>query len=231
MPYKRRTKKYKKKNYRRRRYKRDSNQPVTSLKRTTPLPRVFKTTLRYNEPQGATLNPGAAGIVSTYMFSANGLYDPNISAGGHQCSGWDQLMTMYDHATVIAARITVNFFNTDTTNAQIVGIDIRDNNITETDVRPIIESGMCKYRVLAPAGNGRSSATLTYNLNPNKFLGLSKPLSTALVRNTVSSNPVEQAYFHIWGAPQAQVDSGAITIDATIDYVVVFTEPKPVGIS
>ena len=66
-----------------------------------------KTKLRYVEY--FTLNPAAAGLPATHVFSANGLYDPNITGVGHQPRGFDQLMALYDHYYVSRSKIIADF--------------------------------------------------------------------------------------------------------------------------
>jgi len=50
--------------------------------------------LRYSDYFQLTTTSGA---VSTYVFAANGLYDPNITGTGHQPMGFDQLLQFYNH--------------------------------------------------------------------------------------------------------------------------------------
>ena len=68
----------------------------------SPVPLKMAATLLYSDQ--ITLNP-AAGTVSKHVFSANGLFDPNITGVGHQPRGFDQYMALYNHYTVIGARI------------------------------------------------------------------------------------------------------------------------------
>jgi len=80
----------------------------TSLyKLNTPMPSTFPTRLRYFSV--FTLNPGAAGSAGVQVFSANGLYDPDITSTGHQPRGFDQSSAMYKTFQVIKRMITVWF--------------------------------------------------------------------------------------------------------------------------
>ena len=100
--------------YRRRRYGRrqasrwkGSSQPSQQI---GPLATKLKGKLNYYD--ALSLNAGA-GTIAQHVFSLNGLYDCNISGVGHQPSGWDQIMVLYDHACAIHTDVTVNFSNTD----------------------------------------------------------------------------------------------------------------------
>lgn len=74
---------------------------VTSV---MPLPSSKRSKIKYC--QYVQLDAGA-GLASTQTFSANSLYDPDVSGAGHQPRGFDQMMTMYRYYTVLGATIEV----------------------------------------------------------------------------------------------------------------------------
>lgn len=205
------------------------NGAITRLTNPSPLPNKFKAVLRYSEPN-IRLNPGV-GTLANQVFCANGLYDPDITNIGHQPLGWDQLIAMYDHAVVIGTKIKVTFSNRDATYAQICGIDMRDGLTVETDARVVIESGTCNYVTLGPKGSSRDTKTITYSVNPNKFLGRSKPMADPHLKNSNANNPTEKAYFHIFAGPLEAVDSGIVDINVLIEYQSIFIESKPLALS
>lgn len=190
-----------------------------------PLGKMFKMSLPYVEPQ-SVLNPGLGGIPVFHYFSANGLYDPNITGGGHQPLGFDQVMPMYDHYTVIASKITVTFFNDDATNKQVVGIRLSDQASlpVTADVGNLMENGGGKYAWLNTKGNNGDMVTLTLGCSPKKFF--TKTLNDDTYKGSVSSNPADQVYFQIWTAPLTSVDSGLVYFNVRIDYIALFSEPK-----
>lgn len=190
----------------------------------------FRTKLVYLEP-GLQINPGAAAVAANYVFSANGCYDPNVTGIGHQPSGFDQLMTFFDHYTVISSKIFVHYRNTDTLLHQYVGVYLSDSSSTETDKRVIIENGLGNYTFLAENGKDTSTADLCLAANMSKFLGRPDVLSEDDLRGGVTSNPAEQAYFHVWTSPTMSADASSVDIDVRIEYVVEFTEPNIIPIS
>lgn len=196
---------------------------------TSPLGKYFKMVLPYVE-QVITLNPGIGGIPVFHHFSANGLYDPNVTGGGHQPLGFDQVMPMYDHYTVIGSKITITAFNNDTVNKQIVGIRLADaTSSTSTDMANLMENGGGKYVWLNTKGADGDSVTLTLGCSPKKFF--QKSLNDDTYKGNVSSNPFDQVLFQIWGAPLTAVDSAEIYCNVRIDYIALFTEPKILGSS
>lgn len=197
----------------------------------SPLPNTFKTTLRYQE-NGLTLNPGIAGIVDSHVISCNGLFDPDISGTGHQPLGFDQLMVMYSHYTVIGAKIRITFANGDSSNFQTVGSYISAVTTEQSDLRILVENGGCQYKTLSPKGGSRDMCTIVQSINPPKWLGRSKPLAVDELRGSASANPTEQCYFHVFAGEYAQgTDSSAVVANIQVDYVVVFTEPKQLSLS
>ena len=231
MPQKRTYRRRRRKMYRRRKKKFTVNSSTGISRAPTqyPLVRKIKTTFRYSEPSKIFALP--QGTTLAFVYSANGLYDPDISGVGHQCSGFDQLMSFYNHYTVIGAKISCTFTNPNQ-HFVTVGIDVRDSTTPTTDVREVIESGTCTYGVLAPTGSGRDQKTFSMNINPNKFLGIGTPLSNGNVRGSAQNNPPESCYFHVFANADASAPvSMRIPTNVVIEYVAVLTEPKDVGLS
>lgn len=195
---------------------------ITSTK-VSPLGPMFKATLSYFEPQ-IDMDPSLSGI-SWYNFSANGLYDPNITGSGHSPLGFDQLMSMYDHYTVIGAKIIVNLFNTDTTYPMIVGIRVADTTTATNDITQIIENGNVNYTVTNPYKTDGSAVTLTRKLSIKNFF--KKPLSDDVFSGAVTSNPAEQVYFQVFCySTNASFDAAGVRMNVRLEYISLFKEPK-----
>ncbi len=90
MPYKRR---YKRRRRRRRRRARPNFGSKSILGNRLPIKFKYQTS--------GTLNPGVAGVAAIQVMTANGLYDPDITGVGHQPRGFDQIMALYNHYTVV----------------------------------------------------------------------------------------------------------------------------------
>lgn len=205
--------------YRKRRFRRRRKRTFVHR---SPIARKMVTKLRYAEQ--VDLNP-TAGVVAGHIFSANGLYDPNIAVGGHQPRGFDQLMALYDHFVVLGAYITVNYDNTGNAGNALVGIAMRDSATADTDINDYMETGRVIQKYAG--GSGAPSTTVRMKGNPNKFLGRSKPLADSQLKGSASANPTEQVYFHIFaGDTDGLTNLNAIHCSVIIDYIVAFIEPK-----
>lgn len=195
-----------------------------------PMPNKFATKLRYAET--FTIDPEALGFAGTHVFSHNGIYDPNITGVGHQPRGFDQIMPMYDHYTVIGSKITVTFTSAGIAGAGgplLVGIACKDSATTSPNVNDYMEGRNVVSRVLNRSSSSAEShsITLTKTCSTKKFLGVSKPLANALIRGDSANNPNEQAYYHLFAAlVTGTADAPVIEASVVIDYLVVFTEPK-----
>jgi len=199
-----------------------------SLMQSTPPPVLslkYRTKLLYNEGPQITSTGAAA---NAYVFSANGLFDPNITGTGHQPMGFDQLMLLYEHYTVQNCRITVSFVNESATETGYVGIAIFPDTTPETNVQKLVENGLLKRAYLAAnAGNSKSQVTLTSQCKISSVNGRPESIvGDYLFRGDSSANPTEQTYLHVFAYNIASVNSWTVRADVLIEYDATFTEPR-----
>lgn len=179
-----------------------------------------------------SIDSGVGGTMDEYVFSANGLYDPNISGTGHQPIGFDQMTQFFDHYVVLGSKIRVNYRNNDATYAQIVTLRLSDNSTETADGRLAIENGRSMWKLIGPSGDGISDqCEIEMGCNPAKFLGRKNPLSDPELKGSSSANPSEQAYWMIGCAPETAVDGGSVQLVVHIQYTVAWIEPKLLSIS
>lgn len=217
------------------RYKRKKKKVQHSLHGQSPqypLGKKLKTNTRYFD-KGFTLSL-PPGNNANHVFCANGLYNPDITTtvGDHQPLGFDQMMLMFDHYTVIGARIRVDYWNKDPSNAVFVGISLNDDATPSLNPQVAIENGGCVYKQLSPFGAGVGArGSLTCKVNPAKWLGRSKPLADPDLKGNESSNPNESVFFSVFACDTGGDDATTVEFAATIEYTVVYTEPKELGTS
>jgi hypothetical protein len=190
-----------------------------------------KVVLKYCEQ--FNLNPGIGGTADNYVFSANGVYDPNITGGGHQPAGFDQYMALYEKFTVTKSTIKCVFSNTDQQNTghAIIGIINRDLNLALTDPRVYIENGACKWEVLNIRGTGTGVKTITQAMNIADF-ATNKIMDDDTFSGSDAANPAENLYYYVFAAPaDASTDLGSINCVVEISYEVYFRQPRSIGLS
>lgn len=188
----------------------------------SPVPRTMMTKMKY--VSSFAIDP-ALGVVGVRVFSTNGLYDPDITGVGHQPRGFDQLMALYDHYTVCGSKISVQFSpRNNSTIPQTVGVALRDNATAEVDILDYLEQGYVKSTSLSPNSGYRS--IINYKCNPRRWLGYKDTRDADNLKGTASANPTEQAYWHVFTEPIEGVDAQAVYCRATIEYILLLTEPK-----
>lgn len=186
----------------------------------------FKQLIRLKYSETYSLNPGA-GVLTGTVMSANGLYDPNLSLGGHQPRYWDQIMALYTNAITVASRIKVRFISTSNSNdtGAVLGVSLVPTSTLKTDYYDYLEPGLTKSSTATGTG-GRATATCLSKFNSKRFFK-TKPLDDHRQFNTVGGNCAQQAYYHIWVAsPDFLNDPQPFHAICEIDYLVVLTEPK-----
>jgi len=189
----------------------------------------YRTKLTYYEP-AITLYSGAS-IAGTYVFSANGLFDPDITSTGHQPMGFDQMMLSFEHYVVLGARMTANFRNATTTLPADVSISRNAGTTALTDYVRLVENGNMVRTKLNAINSFDAISTLSLPINIAKFGGVDDILDNPSYEGSLSANPAEQSYFHLSVWNPSTTDAVALNIEAFIEYDVIFREPRKNSLS
>lgn len=179
--------------------------------------------MRYNEVNVA-FNIGTPNATG-YVFTANGLYDPNITSVGHQPLGFDQMMLIYEHYTVTKAKITVTFTNL-SSNPIYVALYISPDGTILTDPNQIVENGQIKKTYLEKVAVDGATKTLVLYCDIAKENGIKSVLLENDYRGTIAANPVEQSYFVLAAWDPFSGVGASVQATALIEYTARFTEPK-----
>lgn len=213
-----RSKPKQKRPYRRRKYRRGF-----SLVRA-PLQRKLFTKMIYQD--SFALDTGA-GTVGSVIYSANNLYDPDVSGVGHQPRGFDELMNLYSHFVVVGSKITVTVLHEGGSvnlSSACSGVSLQADSTPLSTLNDYLESSYVRFT--HNSDYSQKPSTISYKCNPNKFLGRSKPLSDPDLKGSASGSPIEQAYFHVFQAGLAGSNPGNCHYNVRIEYLVCLIEPK-----
>ncbi len=172
-----------------------------------------------------------AGLLSNYFYSANGLFDPNISGVGHQPMGFDQMMLMYNHYTVVRSKVTVNFVNMSAAGVYVDAVLWLAPDTTATTTPGfILENGYCIWQLLNPTTVVGSAKTMSLGCNVSSYFGRdNKPrelVEDVELAGTSAANPTEQVYFALGAFDHNGAAVATLTVIVTIEYDVIFWEPK-----
>jgi len=192
--------------------------------RSIPLfPARYKCMLRYQEQVYVTSTSGAVG---SYVFSANGLFDPNITGTGHQPAGFDQMMVSYEHYTVVRSRIMVTFSNGTAAVLPQVALSHRAANTALTIWSQVYEDGLVRTSQLMPYGVKGCITTMNLSANIAQFGGVDDILDNPYYRGDITANPIEQSYFHIQACDNIPGITCQVNLNVIIEYEAVFKEPR-----
>lgn len=203
-----------------------------SSSRSFPSPPKARMTLRYWTDK-FDVTGAAAGIAGSHVFSANGCYDPDITGTGHQPIGFDQYMAIYDHYTVIGAKMKLFCQNQLSSAPQYIGIRLNDAASPSSNPLEIVENGNVELKLLSVAGTSATQnlGTLSLSCNVAKFLGRGQLLSDSQCKGTASANPAEQVYFQVFAFTNDGSTGGIVKCSAMIEFDVVFHERTILGTS
>lgn len=204
------------------RYKAISNPQVAKVAQS------LRCEVTYSE-YGVSLDAGA-GTAASYVFAANGLYDPNITGVGHQPMGFDQLIALWNQYVVIGGVIKVTFSNYDGSHASIIGITMKDSSSTSLDPRSYIEWGNTTWDTVGQL-SATPTKTLKHKFNIAKFAS-QDIFNEQSFAGTGSSNPVNTLHLVVWAAP-ADATSNPNPVYATVEimYDVLFKSPGGTALS
>lgn len=169
----------------------------------------------------------AAGVMGSYTFSCNGMYDPNITGTGHQPMYFDQLTALYNHYVVIGSKIRIRILNA-TSYITKVGFFINDDtSVTSTNVEAVGEQTQGKMYMLP--GNGPSKPlTITAKWSAKKMFGKGV-LANSTLQGTASSNPSEQSYYVLTIQSADGIATSSVFVDYEIEYIAMWVELKDVN--
>lgn len=176
-----------------------------------------------------SLDAGIA-AVANYSFRANSLYDPDLTGTGHQPMLYDQLMTFYEHYTVLSSKIKVTWIASDDTgplqHSGIVGIELSGSQTPTTDFNDVLEQGRSKWVVHGEHTSNRGIVTTTHSVNMSKFLS-QNVLQEDANAGTETANPLEQVFFHLFSTGIDGTGNPTITYAIVeLDFVAMLHEPK-----
>jgi hypothetical protein len=195
----------------------------------TPLPARLHAKLKY-----VTYVNLAGGVTpGVNVYSANGLYDPDITGTGHQPRGFDQLIALYDHYVVTKSECRVHFVGNSTA-VQVNGVQLQSSSTTQSDYIDYAEQARCEFSV-APfvftSGGLPEPREHHMKYVASEFMGIPDPVTAGKLQGSVSANPSDQAFFHVFTQNIDGSTSSAQIALVLIEYEAIFIEPVPVASS
>lgn len=196
------------------------------IERTMPL---FKARVTKNLRYSTNFQlASTAGAVTTWVFAANGLFDPDVTGTGHQPMGFDEMMLYYNHYCVLTCGIQAIF---KAASASKMTVCVRqDGSPTPiTTIDRIVEVGGAVIEYLEVAATSNSTKRLQASMDIARLQGIPRSalVADSTLRGNVAANPTELSYFHVavW---DAAAQTGTVNVDVVLDFQAVFLEPRDI---
>jgi len=167
-----------------------------------------------------------ASAANAYVFSANGLFDPDISGSGGQPMSFDQAMSYFNHYTVHRSTIKVTFMSDSATLRASVGLFVSGSATVTTSIETLLENGDGAFQILEFAGAYGGTATFQRTLNVGRFQSVDDVMDDPNMRGDSASNPAEQAYYHLVVFNTGTAATVQVDFQAVITYDATFHEPR-----
>lgn len=149
--------------------------------------------IKHKYAEVTTLTSTSGGLVS-YLYSCNGMYDPNITGTGTQPMYFDELGALYDHYTVIKSYAKFTFVTQSTlNNCAVVAVSIDDDATPPTSIAAGMQQGTATVK------NYATSQTEPLVITKSWSSGLfgPDPLDNDKMSGTTAANPQEESLYCI----------------------------------
>lgn len=168
------------------------------------------------------------GAIGNYLWCCNGMYDPDITGTGHQPYYFDQMGAIYNHYTVIASRITVDFAPRSTDESVICVLSLNDDStITPTVIDTLREMGSSKSLVLSYGAVRTRRLTLGWSMK--KGFGSAGTLANSLLRGDTGNNPSETQNFCVSIRSTDSASTTAVFATVKIEYIAMWNELRDIS--
>jgi hypothetical protein len=182
------------------------------------LPFKMISTMRY----ATTVRLDASiGTAATHVFNAASIYDPDVTAVGHQPYSHDEFAAIYAHYRVLSSKITVRGAanGSSSTGNNILGIRVDPEATAITNIDLVREKLNSRYTVIS----GDSLGMVTHYYDSKKAF----PVNVSQLNATFGANPTSDTYFHVFvSSLNSTVDPVSVDLCVEIEYKVLMWDLK-----
>lgn len=183
-------------------------------------PLGFPSRLRANLRYKGLLNKAFTTAQSVeHAFACNGMYDPDITATGTQPYYFDQLMSIYNHYTVVGAKITVTLQSYTSSSSLPLNFGIAVNDDATVNAIQIREDSRTQFTSV----NLNSSPVTLNNVWSARATFGPGTTSDPSMRGNVAANPTELSTFVLYLKTNG-VDTVTAFFNVAIEYAIIFSE-------
>ena len=207
---------------------------IVNPKRAVSMGKGFpaKIVMTHKYVETVTLSSPAVASYNAITYRANGMFDPRVAAGGHQPLGFDQMSALYNHWTVIGARVRFKVVRDKSSDSRVIQLCsyLDDDATLPGSYEQLLEQNRLRSVVMGAAnstGEGERYVTLTTKFSARKQFGTGA-LSKDSLQGSATADPAEQSFFVLAITSPSAVAQGVV-VQVEIDYLAVWTEVKDIA--
>lgn len=199
--------------------------------RSPTLPVGFPLQMNMRHKYVETLQLSEGGAFVHHLFTANGMFDPNISGLGHQPMYFDTMSPLYHHYHVLTSKIkwTIVPFGTAVQNPYKIITWVNGDSAVTGSGESFSEQTSAKTRY-AQGGINPDRMVLYDSFSTYKTFGPA-PMANNELRGNNATNPNEQAFYQVTFRSLDGVSPINIYVIAEIEYTAVWSELKELNSS
>lgn len=196
---------------------------ITGPSSSLPTTRVIG--MRYQDE--LTFSPSLISPLSTYVYRANSIFDPDFTGVGHQPLGHDEWSKFYNKYVVLGSKITIRSQTNNAVNIPcIVGIQMSDASaVVAATSLALIEQGTAKWCFFSGTTNGRP-AICSQKYSAKRWHNVKNAKDAYGLLADMGSNPTDQTYFIVFGSAYDGLSAASQQyLTVTIEYIVELSDP------
>lgn len=170
-----------------------------------------------------THSSGAGARVNT-GYRMNGIYDPEVGVGDHQPLYFDQLMAVYNHYVVLAAKVTFEVFPYDGNLVPLTCVAFLNDDATVT---PSFESTGEQSGAQIGTVDHSSPKKFTLYYSASRVFG-PNPVANSNLRGSSTADPSEAYNAYICTEAADTVTAYNTAITTVIEYTVCYFELRDI---
>lgn len=170
------------------------------------------------------------GSDAVYKFRCNGMFDPNNTSTGHQPMYYDQMAAIYNHWVVLGSKITYKVVQTTSSNVAGVITTFVDDDTNLTSTNPYLNAEYEQTRTTIVAPGSDKTIVLQNRFSAKKWYG-KNILANEALKGSASSDPSEQCLYVFNYRSIDGSSSSTMYVEAIVEYIAIWFEPKDVGSS
>jgi len=189
----------------------------------SPIPQRYITKLKYS----SVITTSA--LLGHYAMNLNSLFDPDLTAVGHQPYGFDQLAALYNRYRVISCGYRINLSMSSADSPFMLAAMPANTEVTASTGSELRENPRARYITQNP---GAASVYLSGKSYIPNIVGRTKAqyMADDRYQAVVTADPQEQAVLNIQTfTPTTDLPVGSIKVQIIMEFTAEFFDLKSLG--